>query len=849
MKFSVRNYKHEMKLDPASPRYVGKYTDAVWETLCQHVVDHGFNGLVLYPSTYHPFEFILDYTNFPEAASRKAADCRATREVLKRGLAIAHRYGLRTFMQHYVSHIPKTFSAHLKLGATAGDRTANLAHPEIDRYMRWVYRETFAQLPDLDGLYFNFESSQDFRHIENTVVCEWNRMKRKPVAVWRVWGINQPEEFCRVVKSYRGQSILCHKGSDTNDTYYLPVVDSRVRDWKRLLPHVPFIYEVGPCHNCGTNLCQQLWADYDFVQELLADATRKGVDGISFHSITEFAAILVTVPGVFDEVECALARLNYLHLLAAADFFAGRSRPQPARAAALAKRNDVPLAAGKELLTAIEASSQLVLLAFRQFCYGSAPDGVVNPGWYSHIQEPFYLWPANGLNGQSSRLPWQPFANMPWINKRLPADVCPENEFQYIIDEANPERPAANWSPRRIAGALDRYARLADSAAKKYEKLVGRKHAAIFRRYLDYNAMAADYFRYEILAGRELFAMYFARTPQRLRKLAAGGLAHLQELAPLLQRNEVARKLFIRVVMISLNPEQREVAPVRELADFLQQPGIPFAAFGDYIESHRLYNEIRREIRPRRLRTPVTLAPARRQLALALKAAHKSLAKLTAPGKKVWAERVQAWVNFLEHEQRHMTAPRLTCGFVPGTTQSLMHDHCFRDGEHFSDDFLGFFRPVDWLKSAGLSFRVSRTTNALVVSIREDHVNLEERLKHWDEFAGSGSDSFVTQIHIDAEGKGKQASRVTVYPRGAAVTIGNGADLTNVRREFKTGTDWWEVTVWLPFQLFGKTPKAGQTWGLNVTSNPFIRRGTAYTFAPQYDSETLRLYGRMKFME
>ena len=436
MKFSVRNYKHEMKLDPASPRYVGKYTDAVWETLCQHVVDHGFNGLVLYPSTYHPFEFILDYTNFPEAASRKAADCRATREVLKRGLAIAHRYGLRTFMQHYVSHIPKTFSAHLKLGATAGDRTANLAHPEIDRYMRWVYRETFAQLPDLDGLYFNFESSQDFRHIENTVVCEWNRMKRKPVAVWRVWGINQPEEFCRVVKSYRGQSILCHKGSDTNDTYYL----------------------------------------------------------------------LVTVPGVFDEVECALARLNYLHLLAAADFFAGRSRPQPARAAALAKRNDVPLAAGKELLTAIEASSQLVLLAFRQFCYGSAPDGVVNPGWYSHIQEPFYLWPANGLNGQSSRLPWQPFANMPWINKRLPADVCPENEFQYIIDEANPERPAANWSPRRIAGALDRYARLADSAAKKYEKLVGRKHAAIFRRYLDYNAMAADYFRYEILAGRELFA-------------------------------------------------------------------------------------------------------------------------------------------------------------------------------------------------------------------------------------------------------------------------------------------------------------------------------------------------------
>ena len=849
MKFSVRNYKHEMKLDPASSRYVGKYTDAIWETLCQYIVDHGFNGLVLYPSTYHPFEFILDYTDFPEAVSRKAVECRVTRAAINRGLSIAHRYGLQTFMQHYVSHIPKTYSAHLKLGATAGDRTANLAHPEIDRYMRWVYRETFVQLPDLDGLYFNFESSQDLRHIENTAMYEWNRMKRKPVAVWRVWGINQPEEFCRVVKSYRGQSILCHKGSDTNDTYYLPVADSRVRDWKQLLPRLPFIFEVGPCHNCGTNLCFQLWADYNFVQELLADAVRKGADGISFHSVYEFAAPLVTVPGVFDEVECTLVQLNYLHLLAVADFFAGQCRSRSARVTALAKRNNVTLAAGKELLTAIEASSQLVLLAFRQFCYGSAPDGVVNSGWYSHIQEPFYLWPATGLNGQSARLPWQPSVNMPWINKCLPADVCPENEFQYIIDEADPKRPVARWSPRRIATALARYSRVADSAAQKYEKLVGRKHVAIFRQYLDYNTVAADYFRYEILAGRELFAMYFARTPQRLRRLAAGGLAHLRELAPLLQRDEVARKLFTRVVMIGLNPDQREVTPVRELVDFLQQPGIPFAAFGDYIESHRLYNEIRREVRPRRLRTPATLAPARRQLVLALTAARQSLAKLTTPDKKIWAERVQTWIDFLEHEQRHMVAPRLTCGSAPGTMQSLMHDHCFRDGEHFSDDFLGFFRTVNWLQSAGLSFRVWRTSNALVVSIREDHVNLEERLKRWDEFARSSSDAYVTQIHIDAEGKGKQTRRVVVYPRGAAVTIGNGADLTNVRREFKTGTDWWEVTVWLPFQLFGKMPKVGQTWGLNVTANPFIRRGTAYTFAPQYDSETLRLYGRMKFME
>ena len=154
---------------------------------------------------------------------------------------------------------------------------------------------------------------------------------------------------------------------------------------------------------------------------------------------------------------------------------------------------------------------------------------------------------------------------------------------------------------------------------------------------------------------------------------------------------------------------------------------------------------------------------------------------------------------------------------------------------------------MNWLQSAGLSFRVWRTSSALAVSIREDHVDLTSRLKRWDEFAGSGSDCFVTQIHIDATGKGRQASHLTVYPRGSAVTLGNSADLSFVLREFKTGCDWWEVTVWLPFRLFAKLPKLGQTWGFNLTANPFIQRGTAYSFAPQYDSDSPRLYGRMTF--
>ena len=845
----VRNYKHELRLATDEPRSILNYTDEVWETLCRQVAAHGFTGLVLYPGTYHPFEHVLDYAGFPEAASQPAALCLAKRNALNRGLGIAHRHGLQTFLQHYISHIPKSLSAHLQVGATVGGRNANLSHPEVDRYMQWVYRETFAQLPDLDGLYFNFESSQDMRHIENTAVREWNRMRRKPVAVWRVWGINQPEEFCRVVQRYRGTSILCHKGADTNDVYYLPVADSRVRDWKRLLPRLPFIFEIGPCHNCGTNLCHQLWADYRFVQRLLDDAFQKGANGVSFHSVHEFFAPDVATAGVFGEMECTLARLNYLHLLAVADSFTGRRRGRRERTTALASRNCVTLPAAAALLTAIEASSQLVLLAFRQFCYGSANEGIMNPGWYSHIQEPFFFRPATGLNGQTSSLAWRPSVRMCWINKQVPAEVCPENEYQYILDEADPRCAKANWTPRRIAVALAREARVADHAGRRYARLAGHQRARIFLEYLGYNAMAGDYFRREILAGRDLFALYFARTPQRLRKLAVRGLAQVQALAPLLARDAEARKKLLRVAMIGLDPASREVPPIRELVQVLQSPGIPFEAFGDYVESHRHYNEIRRLARPQRVRTPAALAVARHQIDLAIETAARAVARLAAPGKEAWRERVQAWLDFLLHERQHMAPPRLTCAASPGPAHALMHDHCFRDGEHFSADFLGFFRPVDWLHAAGISFRVWRTARALVVSIREDQVDLAARLKRWDEFAGTSDDSFVTQIHVDAQGLGNAASRITVYPRGSAVTIGNSADLPDVRRKFQTGRDWWEVTVWLPFRLLGRKPTAGQIWGLNVTANPFIQRGTAYTFAPQYDSTSLSLYGRMKFVE
>ena len=153
LRFRTRNYKHEIGLGASGKHNILSYSDKTWETLCRQLVSHQFNGLVLYPG-YHPFECILDYKGFPQAASQPAAHRTAVRKALNRGLAIAHRYGLKTFMQHYVNHFTQELADAYKIATTG--RLSAVDHPVVERYCRYCYREIFKQVPDLDGLYFNF---------------------------------------------------------------------------------------------------------------------------------------------------------------------------------------------------------------------------------------------------------------------------------------------------------------------------------------------------------------------------------------------------------------------------------------------------------------------------------------------------------------------------------------------------------------------------------------------------------------------------------------------------------------------------------------------------------------------
>ncbi|KKL55412.1 hypothetical protein LCGC14_2255660, partial [marine sediment metagenome] len=291
--FRTRFYKHELRFEtppggefrPGGSRAAPNYTDRFIDRLCEEIAGRHFNALVLY-SAYHPFEAFLDYRGFPNAAERPAAMRRRNLGALRRLLAAAKRNGLRTFLHHYVSHFPGRLARHLGLGV--GGRQAAYDHPRIDEYNRYVYRRTFELLGDLDGLFMNFESAPGaVAFIRRTLMAVAAEMKTKPALYFRLWGMPDVEGMTEMLDGYDGPKGLIHKGHETNDLYYYPVADDRVKVWKKAMPDVEFAFSIGPCHNCGTNISRKLWTDPDYVHQLLDSFRAKGADSVSFQSARE----------------------------------------------------------------------------------------------------------------------------------------------------------------------------------------------------------------------------------------------------------------------------------------------------------------------------------------------------------------------------------------------------------------------------------------------------------------------------------------------------------------------------------------------------------------------------------
>ena len=808
--------------------------DAYWDAFFREIVRRGFNGFVLYPD-YHPFQHLLDYKGFPLAAAEPAARRRQVRAHLNRVLALAHVHGLQTFMQHYVGHITPALARHIGLSFAESESTrlAHIRHPEAARYQRYCYREIFTQCPDLDGLYFNYESvGADAALVIETAVREAQAMPRKPVFLHRLWGFNAPPLMAQIIRAYDGPSLVSHKIQDTSDAYYFARADSRIREWKRALPGTDFLYVIGPCHNCAANLARILWSDYDFVWDLLADGARQGCDGISFHQVNDAVSA--------DHI---LGRLNTLHLEAVTDFLAGRRRSRRAQAACLGARVGAAPASQRDLFDAVRESSRPNILAHQQFCMSSAVDGWLNPGRLSLTQEPFFYYPATEMNDQTRPM-WRPIrADTSWLQKRLRTRVTPPRYTQYLLDAANPREPPATLPPREIARRIGAACDRAEHAFRRFAARNPKPLAAQIAPWLDANLIPARHVQHEIHAMLPAYGLYFDRDRRLMIRHLDQALRHVRRDLRVKPWNLPAKvRCWYRGMPAAPTLERLE-----RLKVFLAADAYSLAAFRAFVRSHREFNEIRRRVRALRLHDPDTLLWIRGRLERAEGWARHAL---RAADRDEHREAIVPWLEYLRRERERTVRPRLACprrGL--GDEMPLDWDNCFRAGEDFLDDFLGFFLPLAYTPPAPLSFRIGADQGRLAIELRERGVNTAARRRRWQEFGHAEDATHNLRLFFDPDRDQRRVVVFHVLPMGGAVfrtgfSVLERRYLTSEPRErlttcptcYREERDGYRLRITIPFREIGADPGRGAAWGFNLTAAPAIERNRQYTWAAQYDS-------------
>ena len=200
LRFRTRNYKHELRFTPDGERSILRYTEDFWGALCRELVRRHFNGVVFYCG-YGAFSSFLDYDEFNEAVRSPAEDRARFRDKFNMILRVSRRYGLRTFMQHYLTHATTAHAEALGLPFHArkragGRRLSAIEHAAVYDYWRYVYRRTFELCPDLDGLYMNYESAPNCAgFVKGVALPTLSSLEKKPVLFHMLWDFVVPREI------------------------------------------------------------------------------------------------------------------------------------------------------------------------------------------------------------------------------------------------------------------------------------------------------------------------------------------------------------------------------------------------------------------------------------------------------------------------------------------------------------------------------------------------------------------------------------------------------------------------------------------------------------------------------
>jgi len=854
--FKTRNYKHEIRFVENKFRQpIYYYSEDFWESFCKELLKRGFNGIVFYPGTYHVFQYLLDYNEFPEARVIRLEETKRNQQAFNKALSIAKKYGLNTFVQNYVTHFTENFSRAHKLPFynERGGRLAGLWTKETIEYSKYCYKEIFRVCPDLSGLYMNFESVGDaaYDFMEEVVISLYNNFKKKPILVLR-WGINVPERVVKLIKSYKGKTIYCHKIMDRSDTYYYPCADTRAIEWKRYIGDTEFMFEFGPCHNCGTNIDDLLWCDPEFIYKLLTDAKRKGADSISFHSVTEFLAHYVSGNDVISKEHKALAWMNYFHLDTLVRFFKNEKFNEKKWIDYYKTHFNVKGKQAMVIYKAIKDSSQIVPLVYQQFHHTSAHEGFQIIGRYNFIQEPFFYYPCSFLNYMHKR----DVSASAWLNKKMNIKVCP-NTYQWIIDYANPSKKKTLNNPFVIAEKLRKNAISSLNSIKKLTRDIRDKRFNALLFYAEINYAIGMWISEEIKAGIDFYKCYFSKSKVEFIKNFKRGLSHLVLCKKYLNVNS-AKEKFVRGVHCNYGQYydiDKYIKDLERVLEKVQQIDFPFSIFKKFVDSRKEYNEIRRNLRPYEMHSPKSLKIASTKLAKALKICNICLLKLKDNVKYEYLyKNVKLWSDYLEYEIKRLQGDSIKVN--SNENKFLNVDNCFRYSQHFYTDFDGFFSPYEYVKSDKINFSVNTNKDSLLVSINQFDCNVEELESIWEKIKGNTAESWFLNIIIDTHNDGKKGLKFVIAPKGrfilrSMIEFKHRQYLletmhfieTRIKTQFKKGPFWWTLDIKIPYNLLGKIPKEGEVWGLNIVSNTCMGAMKCHTWRANYEP-----FGNIKMM-
>ncbi|PCJ56002.1 MAG: hypothetical protein COA79_20020 [Planctomycetota bacterium] len=869
LKFKTRFYKHELRYKGLGSRNawdqpdITMYTKEFMEELIQYIVTKGFNAMVLY-SGYHPFQSFLDYKGFEHGINTPKKLRKENFDGLSMLLTLAKQYGLRTYLHHYVTHFTQALSDHLKLGMKEGKlRLANFEHPQIDEYNRYIYKRTLETLPQLTGFFLNFESSGNaIAFMDRTLWKVAEKMKNKPSLYIRLWGLSDVQGLKSLFKKYKGHKGLVHKGHETNDVVYYPVADDRVKVWKKAMPDVEFTFSIGPCHNCSTNICDKLWTDPKYVHDLLKSMQDKGADSISFQSAREISlSFLKSGKKIYDPVLLAKSRMNQGHIDAVLDYVNDRKISEKEWVQRYEGYFKTSEGVAKHIKKAIFESSQIILLQFQQFCYGSPQEGYSYNGRFSFYQEPFFYYPMSFLNriGEIKvNYTWRP-----WVVRDTKIKVVP-NDTLAVIDYVNPAvKQKVSHHPDKIIAEIKSHAREGMKALQLYKKAAGKKVDKIFVQHVFDNCNFGERIWREIEIQKSLYSCYFAKTK-------ASFFNHLKNANSLMV--ESAKKVDIDATRaFHCTTQNNKYTPgidalaIEKIISY-EKEDIPFKALQHYLNSHVHYNEIRRLSRAY---VSIEDEMKKRNLGLldkAMKEVDKSIECLQNVKHSLYLNNVLSWRDYLRYEVDALTPPTMICSKddkdqADKDFRTMYHDQNYRWGEFCWEDFSSFFRYQNFFGVDHMDCKTTYTDKGLKISMREHDINWSERDAVWKENEGSINQTGFMQIMLDTSSNASEMQRFTLYFKGKGGMKAKSGVLANgkkaggkpgVFKEYKCTFEHtdsnWRFDVIIPWKELGRKPKKGDVWLFNVFSNPSVIKNRRVIWAQGFECKGDRVrLGRIVF--